>query len=171
MGRQAFIRIGSYLCPIGLSLNMVKSFESQVEVTASCWLWKGRKDKDGYGKFRDYFGKQQFVEIRAHRYAWLLRFGNIPEGKCVCHSYDNPACVNPAHLWLGSPKENNLDKMIKGRHHYRRVPGRTWSKITEDIASKIRIAYQTENVSQSAIAKKFGVSQQLVSRICRGEIW
>jgi hypothetical protein len=76
-----------------------------------CWLWLASKRKAGYGHFWD--GK---ARDGAHRFSWRLSTGrDVPPGMVVCHSCDNPSCVNPAHLWLGTPKQNRMDCQAKGR--------------------------------------------------------
>lgn len=75
-----------------------------------CWPWLGSKNYFGYGWFR-LNGKT----TKAHRVAWLLWRGKIPDGMCVLHECDNPSCVNPKHLWIGTKGDNNRDKALKGR--------------------------------------------------------
>ena len=93
-----------------------------------CWLWLGKLTDDGYGSFTATLrGKQVW---KAHRYSWLLNVGEIPGKRLVCHSCDNPACVNPDHLWLGTHKQNQLDMQIKGRQVRGRKHGSV--KLTEE---------------------------------------
>lgn len=76
-----------------------------------CWLWMGGCTQSGYGRFSIHSRMH-----RAHRVAWELTNGPIPEGICVLHRCDNPPCVRPSHLWLGTAADNQRDCVIKGRH-------------------------------------------------------
>jgi HNH endonuclease len=80
------------------------------ETGTDCWNWNGSIGMDGYGK-----AKRRGKTIRAHRLVYSFYKGEIPHNYFVCHSCDNPLCVNPKHLWVGTHKENELDKTTKGR--------------------------------------------------------
>lgn len=86
-----------------------KPFEHKYvpDPNSGCWLWTSGWDKAGYGQASD--------NVRAHRLAWQMYFGEIPDGLLVCHSCDTPCCVNPSHLFLGTPHDNMRDKVSKGR--------------------------------------------------------
>jgi hypothetical protein len=79
------------------------------EPNTGCWLWTRSVDHDGYGYFK--IGG----ETRAHRASWAIHFGPVPEGRCVLHRCDTPACVNPQHFFLGSNEENTADRHRKRR--------------------------------------------------------
>jgi len=84
----------------------------------SCWLWTGGVREDGYGRFsRPYRRPDRAEMIGAHRMAWILMRGSIPDGLFVCHSCDVKLCVNSAHHFLGKHAENNADRDAKGRYH------------------------------------------------------
>lgn len=86
-------------------------FWSRVEKTPTCWLWLGSRDQRGYGTMR-FQGRNQ----RAHRIAYQLAVGPIPEGLLACHHCDNPSCVRPDHIFIGTMADNIRDCVNKGRH-------------------------------------------------------
>lgn len=103
----------------------------------------------------------------AHRLAWELVNGAIPEGVLVCHTCDNPKCCNPQHLWLGTNAENIEDMRRKGRARSRRGASNKNAKLSMDQAREMRRLYSAGGVSQQAIADALGVTQRVISLIVR----
>ena len=88
-------------------------FQAKVELGPWCWEWRGKRLPRGYGRLSN--GRR--CEVYAHRYAWERVNGPVPEGLLVLHTCDNPGCVNPAHLFVGTFGDNNRDTVAKGRHY------------------------------------------------------
>lgn len=129
---------------------------------SGCIVWTGSTDKCGYGRI---WANGRLES--AHRASYEAHIGKIPEGLCVLHRCDNPPCINPSHLFLGTPLDNSNDKIAKGRN--RKAAGeRHWkAKLTYLQVEAIR----NESGVQDLIAKKYGVSQATVSRIKIGKGW
>ena len=96
---------------------IVGSFElfwSKVVKTDNCWIWMGQRNDLGYGKFQYSLLKKKHY-LYAHQFSYIITYGSITEGECVRHTCDNPSCVRPEHLILGSQAENMQDKIARGR--------------------------------------------------------
>ncbi len=89
-------------------------FWPKVEKTGTCWVWQGATDSHGYGQIHE----EPRGHSQAHRVSWELAYGPIPEGLDVLHCCDNPPCVRPTHLFLGTQLDNNLDAINKGRNYW-----------------------------------------------------
>lgn len=152
----------------------VERFWSHVDKRGpdECWEWLRSTNKRGYGKVT--IGGKDY---RAHRLAYEYAIGPIPTGLHVCHSCDNPPCCNPAHLWLGTDRDNVLDMWRKGRqsnnvHHMKPVHGEespTAILRNEDVITIRRLA--SDGVPKSVIARMIGASRTQVGRIVRRESW
>ena len=97
--------------PLGSRPSPLERFWSKVEKSDGCWEWNATRNHRGYGKFRD----TPHSEVGSHRFSYVLHYGPIPEGMEVMHSCDNPPCVNPDHLSLGTSKDNAEDRTAKRR--------------------------------------------------------
>ena len=128
-----------------------------------CIEWTALRTTQGYG-LTSHNGRN----IRAHRAAWIIARGEIPAGLVVCHSCDNPPCVNVEHLFLGTVQDNNADKIQKGRHA--RGVTHPQAKIHDDTVVGIRAMYD-EGFSIAAIAEEVGLSQAHVRKTIRGVNW
>lgn len=156
---------GSHNCG-NPDLSPENQFWAKVDKTSSCWIWLGCKGK-GYGQVK-IRGKRK----RAHRLAWELTHGSIPDDLFLCHRCDNPACVNPSHLFLGTAADNAKDRDAKGRHRPPMTKGAQhgFAKLAEEQAMEIKIA-ALNGESHKCIAERYGISRPVVSSIKAGRIW
>ncbi len=128
-----------------------------------CWMWTGHTAR-GYGRFSIQRG-YVLRTFRAHRFSYELHCGPIPEGMLVCHHCDNPSCVRPEHLFMGTTADNMRDKSLKGR-----TP-RAGAILKPEQVIAIRKAYAAGGVSQYGLAAQYGVTRSAIAAIARRRTW
>ncbi|WP_366945189.1 HNH endonuclease signature motif containing protein [Zoogloea sp.] len=151
--------------PILFDADFVRRFEGKIEKTEGCWIWAASTAGKGYGQMK--LPRQRKQEY-AHRLAYQIYRGAIPAGLFVCHACDNPKCVNPDHLFLGTCKQNLQDMKSKGRSTHGTRSRQ--AVLNEDSVRKIR-ACLVLGMTQIQIAAAFNVSQITVSRINTRQRW
>lgn len=134
--------------------------DNTVEHPSGCLVWSGWTDKDGYGQMQHRVDGT-VLRIRPHRAAYEAVHGPIPAGMYVCHRCDNPSCCNPSHLFLGTPGDNVIDMIKKGRRPMRNM------KLTPQQASAIRSSTEVDKV----LSKKYGVARGVIWQIRTGKTW
>ena len=135
-----------------------------VRQSNGCLHWGGRLDQNGYGRV-DFEGKPRL----AHRIAYKLAYGEDPGDMYVCHSCDNPTCVEPQHLWLGSQSDNMSDASAKGRlNSFRGVGSQVGTaKITEQQAREIKFGVEPA----TELARRFQITKEAIYAIRKGKNW
>lgn len=149
-------------------------FFQKVRKEAGCWLWTGSKDaRKGYGRFQLATGSRKIIKcIGSHRMSYIIHFGEIPEGLEVCHRCDNPPCVNPKHLFLGTHAENMHDASVKNRMNPPDNRGEKsgHAKLTNQIVLEIRKRYGLGERGYK-LAKEYKVSNATISMIVTRRHW
>ena len=131
-----------------------------------CWEWVGAVNSRGYGNFSR--GRKREGQVRAHRFSWELHNGAIPRGMVVCHRCDNPSCVRPDHLFLGTPTQNVHDATRKGRNY---LGPKTWSaKLTAIQVREIRLLHASGQ-SMCSIGRQYGVVHETIRAIIHRRTW
>jgi hypothetical protein len=144
---------------------LVERFWSHVDKTETCWLWKPSSKSGDYGRIRT---QGAGPKIKAHRLSWEMHFGPIPAGLEVLHTCDNPPCVRPEHLFVGTHGDNMRDKVQKNRQARGAQMGLT--KLSPDIVRAIRKRLG-EGASQSQVAREFHVTPPCIRAIVIGATW
>lgn len=158
--------------PIAGPEVILQRFLTRIFKTDFCWLYNGPRTKLQYGLFR--IGGRKGKSVYAHRYSFEIHCGPIPEGLCVLHHCDNPPCVNPDHLFLGTKHQNSLDMVAKGRasrkvtvfgekHHS--------AKLSNSDVRAIREKYVFRKNSSRKLATLYGVSKTMILNIVRSKNW
>lgn len=132
-----------------------------------CWEWKGAKVRGGYGNI----GTIEKKNARSHQLSWEIHNGEIPDGMCVCHICDNPICVNPNHLFLGTLRDNAQDMIKKGRRHDTGGENNGHAKLTWRKVRAIRKRYIPYKITQQKLAKEYGVTTSIISEVINGNTW
>ena len=141
-----------------------KELTWEVDEATGCWnVISHRPNTQGYSQL-----KIQKRHVLAHRLMWEQTYGQIPSGLCVCHTCDNPRCINPAHLWLGTMKDNADDRDRKGRCPYPKGQEHGNAKLTNIQVMYIREHLEINNLE---MGRQMGVSSVLISQIRLRKVW
>jgi hypothetical protein len=156
---------------MGSSEEGQEKFWSRVQKRTpdKCWNWTGVLDHRGYGKFcftpKTGFRRKMF----SHRISYFLKYRSLPDHLMVCHHCDNPKCVNPDHLFLGTRAQNNLDMVSKDRQSRGEESG--VNKLTVKEVLRIRELHFSQGVSCAAISRMFNVTPTNIHSIINGRTW
>lgn len=146
-----------------VKLSLEDRFWGKVDKSGECWVWTAGRDPKGYGRI--------FLEGRAqiaHRVAWRLSFGAIPDGLFVCHHCDNPPCVRPSHLFLGTNADNSADRDRKGRTNNSTAgEANVNARLT---AAQVRLIRESTK-SERELGREFGVKGAAIGKARRRETW
>jgi hypothetical protein len=156
--------------PIELSVSDRQRFRQRVDIPINgdgCWTFSGARNQNGYGQFR--IGERRVNQrVNAHRVAWVLENGPIPDGLLVCHKCDQPSCVRPSHLWLGTSADNQADMSKKGRSTTGEKSGK--AKLRQrDVLAIRRLAAGGRR--HSTIADRYRIATGYVSQIVWRKSW
>ena len=146
--------------PRGIFCSLFCRFFSYVDKTDSCWQWTGKLDPNGYGKM--HIRGRSTQSNGAHRISYELFKGTLEEGKFICHTCDIRSCVNPDHLWQGSPVEKVTDMVDKERQYSRLLPMQVY---------EIRKAYKNKELTSGEIIIKYNISRSHFYSIIHRRKW
>src|SRR3990167_298323 len=147
-----------------------KRFWSKVNkgTNNECWMWNGSKDREGYGSVYRWENRKRIYITKAHRYSWALTNGSIPDGLKVLHHCDNPSCVNPSHLFIGTQSDNMKEMYNKNRANNRGSANPNTHFSEAEIIS-MRGNYKRGDAA--SLAKKYNVHIDTIYNIIRKVQW
>lgn len=150
--------------------NTEADFWRLVEKTEGCWVWHGSiMQSGGYGRF-SFQGKRW----RAHHLSYFLTHGStVPDGMVLCHKCDNPKCVNPQHLFVGTQAENIWDMHSKNRGggQFGKREEHPGAKLTKEQVARIKNEYKPRVVTQQSLADRYGVTRSAINAIVNDYSW
>lgn len=166
--------IPTHTMPI-LTESDINRFWSKVGITAQkdkCWQWLAGVRRRGYGRFSIRLAPNKDGSFVASRIAYFLHTKNDPAGKVILHACDNPTCVNPHHLIVGTNKDNTHDMMEKGRgsKQFEGGSNHKMAKLTEQKVLEIRKLY-SKGINQKEISVLYGVSSSAITLIVTRKRW
>ena len=146
--------------------DVKKKLLSSIKINENgCWEWQKAKHRQGYGHC-PYKRKC----LLAHRVSWMVFKGNLPDDILVCHHCDNPPCINPDHLFLGTDKDNTLDHIKKGKSKKSRGENHYFSKLTEKEVKEMR-KMRERKIKIKDISRKFNIHVSTAKNICLRKSW
>ena len=147
--------------------KVIQTYNRLVVQSNGCWRWNGATDGQyGYGHIRS-----GGVDYKAHRVSYEIYKGSIPTSMWVLHTCDNGACTNPDHLFLGTAKDNAVDRMNKGRNGNIRGELNGRAKLSQNQVDKIIQEYSLGNTTQQQLADTYGVTRGMISHIVNERNW
>jgi len=147
-------------------MKLIDRFNGKWLMSNGCWMWIDAIRPDGYGEIH-----VDRRTVLAHRVSYELHNGEIKDGMCVCHSCDNPACVNPAHLFIGTHNDNMQDMIKKGRNNQAKGESAGHAKLTEANVIQIRACKHELGTTNKELARLYDVSEECIRQIHRRETW
>lgn len=144
-----------------------RPFDEKYKKSRWCWIWMAVKDKRGYGIYDKYENGKKIFRRFAHRFMWERVNGPIPQGVNVLHRCDNPSCVNPKHLFIGTHADNVADKVSKGRQQ--KGEQVHFAVLNEDQVRRIIALLGKQSIA--SLAREYGVSWHAIYAISKGKSW
>lgn len=154
------------------TVPLTERFWRFVNRTDSCWLWTG--SHGNYGFISVNYRPGEPTQLLAHRVSWEIHFGEIPDGLFVLHDCpggDQPLCVNPAHLWLGTPGDNMRDMVAKGRRYDNSGENNGSAKLTWEVVRALRALHAQGGTSIATLAASLRVHRATVQDVVHGNTW